>query len=310
MKQKLAVLILVLLQIGCGAFAPQATATPTQTATVTASPVPSSTPTPVPTATAPAPETVDVEAVGFTVSVPLNMDFDMNENVVGIFDQEGTFIVSFARSPYDSDSTSLQDVIDDYLNEVANQGGEFTQGESYPVTIGGAEGIAVDLTGKLFDSPIGGRVIAVTPTEDSVFFGLGVSNLAGDEKLWETRGAETFEALTDSVQFVDVQASGTCTVSTDTTYGYTETNPIRVGGDFLSGPARERAYLDNLLGPNGEALTYERLGSLPSGDTILDEYLVTGPGINVKLYLDEYIYEPLQAPAGFTCIGEFPLSAP
>lgn len=310
MKQRIAILTLVLLQLGCGAFAPQATATPTQTATVTTSPVPSSTPTPVPTATAPAPETVDVEADGFTISVPLNMDFDMNENVVGIFDQEGTFIVSFARSPYNSDTTSLQDVINEYLNEVSSQGGDFKQGESYPVTIGGAEGIAVDITGKLFESPIAGRAIAVTPVEDSVFFGLGVSNLVGDEKLWETHGMEAFETLTESVQFVDVQTSGTCTVSTDKTYGYTETNPIRVGGDFLSGPARERAYLDNLLGPNGEALTYERLGSLPSGDTILDEYLVTGPGINVKLYLDEYKYEPLQAPVDFTCVGEFPLSAP
>lgn len=310
MKLKIAVIALVLLQLGCGAIAPQATATPTQTATVTASPVPSSTPTLVPTPTAPAPETVDVEADGFTISVPLSMDFDMNNNVVGIFDKEGTFIVSFTRSPYNSDSISLQNVIDDYLNEVASQGGEFNQGESYPVTIGGAEGIAVDITGTLFEAPIAGRAIAVSPAEDSVFFGLGVSNLANNEELWETRGMEDFETLTDSVQFVDVQTSDACTVSTDKTYGYTETNPIRVGGDFLSGPARESAYLDNLLGPNGETLTYERIGSLPSGDTILDEYLVTGPGINVKLYLDEYKYEPLQAPVGFTCIGEFPLSAP
>ena len=154
MKLKIAVIALVLLQLGCGAIAPQATATPTQTATVTASPVPISTPTLVPTPTAPAPETVDVEADGFTISVPLSMDFDMNNNVVGIFDKEGTFIVSFTRSPYNSDSISLQNVIDDYLNEVASQGGEFNQGESYPVTIGGAEGIAVDITGTLFEAPI------------------------------------------------------------------------------------------------------------------------------------------------------------
>ena len=310
MKLKFTVLALVLLQTGCSAFAPPATATPTQTATVTASPVPSSTPTLVPTPTAPAPETVDVEADGFTISVPLSMDFDMNNNVVGIFDQEGTFIVSFTRSPYDSDSISLQNVIDDYLNEVASSGGEFKQGESYPVTIGGAEGIAVDITGSLFESPIAGRAIAVAPAENSVFFGLGISNLASDEKLWETSGVEAFETITDSIQFVDVQTSGVCTVSTDKSYGYTETNPIKVGGDFLAGPARERAYLDNLLGPNGETLTYERLGSLPSGDIFLDEYLVTGSGVNVKLYLDEYNYEPLQAPVGFTCIGEFPLTSP
>ncbi len=79
---------------------------------------------------------------------------------------------------------------------------------------------------------------------------------------------------------------------------------------MLEGPARERAYLDNLLGPNGETLSYERKRSFSSGDTILDEYHITGSGIDATLYLDEYSYTPPQAPVGFTCAGEFPLSAP
>ena len=40
-----------------------------------------------------------------------------------------------------------------------------------------------------------------------------------------------------------------CPVSADDTYGYEEGNPIRVGGDFFNGAAREREYLDTLRGP-------------------------------------------------------------
>jgi hypothetical protein len=107
------------------------------------------------------------------------------------------------------------------------------------------------------------------------------------------------------------QAAGVaCPISSDSTYGYSEENPIKVGGGAFEGPSREEAYLDNLRGPNGEGLTYERTRSLESGDTILDEYHVAGPGVDEVLYLDEYDFSELQAPAGFTCLGPFPLAAP
>jgi hypothetical protein len=259
----------------------------------------------------PAPKGIPVEADGFSLSVPDPLDFDLKGEMVGVFDREGKLIVSFIRTDYDGSANSLQDVIDMFLEELSNGGNEFVQGESSPVTIGGAEGISVDLTGVLFDAPIAGRAVAVSPRVNSVFFGVGISSLADDAELWKTAGSDFFQSLIDSVEFVEVQTSmGTCAVSQDKTYGYTEQNPIRVGGDWLEGPARERAYLDTLLGPNGETLTYERDGSFSSGDTILDKYRVTGTGIDVVLYLDEYKYEPPQAPSGFTCAGEFPLSAP
>lgn len=309
MIRKIALLILILIQAGCSAQTPEPTAIPTVTATQT--PASTSTPTPAPTATAtPSPKAIDVEADGFNFSVPLTMDYDLKKNIVGVYDLEGTFIASFIRATYDATSHSLKDTLDAYLNEVTERGGDFTQGEPYPVTVGGAEGIAVDLTGELLGSPIEGRAIIVEPEENVVFFGLGVSNLTTDDAMWKKTGEGQFESLIDSIQFVQVQNSGTCIISDDKTYGYTEENPIKVGGDFMDGPARERAYLDNLLGPNGEVLTYERIGSLPSGDTILDKYHITGQGVDAMLYLDEYNYAPLQAPIGFTCIGEFPLTAP
>jgi hypothetical protein len=105
-------------------------------------------------------------------------------------------------------------------------------------------------------------------------------------------------------------AGEACIISTDKAYGYTQENPIKVGGDDFGGPPRERAYLDNLAGPNGEPISYNRTGSLDFGDTILDAYIITGLATDVTLYIDEYSFTEPQAPVGFTCVGAFTLDAP
>ncbi|NWF64644.1 MAG: hypothetical protein HXY38_10095 [Chloroflexi bacterium] len=309
MNRTIILIPLLLFQTGCTAATPEMTSTPTQTTT----PPPASPPTPTPvtpTPTAALPKALTLEADGFSLSVPLVLSYEIKNNVVGVFDQEGTFIASFIRTDYNEPANSLQDALNEYLSQVADRGGEFVNSEPYPLVLDGVEGIAVDLAGDLLGSPVEGRAIAVYPEEKAVFIGLGISNLTTDKEQWNTTGAQYFEMLTTSVRFVETRNNETCPVSQDKTYGYAEDNPIKVGGGFLDGPARERSYFDNLLGPNGEALTYERMGSIPSGDTILDQYRITGQGVDATLYLDEYNYAPLQAPIGFTCIGEFPLSAP
>ena len=47
-------------------------------------------------------------------------------------------------------------------------------------------------------------------------------------------------------------------ILTDKTYGYTEKNPIKVGGGE-NGPANERKYLNSLTGPNGEKVSYTEM---------------------------------------------------
>ncbi|MES2486510.1 MAG: 2-dehydro-3-deoxyphosphooctonate aldolase [Bacteroidota bacterium] len=90
-------------------------------------------------------------------------------------------------------------------------------------------------------------------------------------------------------------------------YGYSEKNPIKVGG-VNSGPANERAYLNRLTGPNGEAVTYVRKGSCCQFETpnsswggMLDVYIVTIAGDPVKkeLYINMYDKDELHAPKGF-----------
>src|SRR5687767_8615845 len=98
-------------------------------------------------------------------------------------------------------------------------------------------------------------------------------------------------------------------ISDDATYGYDEKNAIKVGGG-ISGPTSERRYLNGLLGPNGEAITYNRLGSccdVPSdngfgGFAVLDIYEIKYDGLDkpIKLYLNMYDPGILKAPQGFT----------
>ena len=164
------------------------------------------------------------------------------------------------------------------------------------------------LSGSAGELSFEGQAVAVSPKSDFVMFGLGISRINDDNDTWKNNGKAAFEGLIQTVQFTDTNL--TCLISPDKTYGYSEANPIKVGGDAFSGPSRERAYLDHLRGPDGEELSYEREGSLPSGDTILDAYQVTGPGIDVVLYIDVYNFSELQAPVGFSCNGAFPLSAP
>ena len=103
-------------------------------------------------------------------------------------------------------------------------------------------------------------------------------------------------------------SSSESSVSTDETYGYTEKNPIKVGG-FENGPANERSYLNSLTGPNGEPVQFNRTGSCchfksgnsPFGMGMLDMYQVTYQGKNdtVLLYINMYDKGKLKAPKGF-----------
>jgi hypothetical protein len=101
-------------------------------------------------------------------------------------------------------------------------------------------------------------------------------------------------------------------VSTDASYGYTEANPIKVGfKDKAGGPTQERQFLNALLGPNGETVTFTRQGSCCHFKTknsafndmgLLDIYEVTYQGLTepIKLYVNMYDGGPLKAPKGFT----------
>jgi len=99
--------------------------------------------------------------------------------------------------------------------------------------------------------------------------------------------------------------------STDKTYGYTEKNPIKVGGMSNSeGPLNERRFLNALTGPNGEKISYSRLGSCCAFKTrngsfdntgLLDKYEIKyeGQEKEIIIYINMYDKGELKAPVGF-----------
>jgi hypothetical protein len=98
-------------------------------------------------------------------------------------------------------------------------------------------------------------------------------------------------------------------ISTDESYGYSEKNPINVGGIGNEGAKNQRRFLNALLGPNGQEVTYSRQGSCCSfatkngfsGMGLLDRYEVTYEGLEkpVILFLNFYDKGELRAPKGF-----------
>jgi hypothetical protein len=293
-------IILSLFPIGCSTpvFVP-----PTQTLTAT----PTKTLTPTPSPIVQLGERHVISEGGFSVQVPIGYAAQIDERQAFISDLEGTLIISFAGV---ESTSSEEEIIDEYLDALAKRGeGTFEKTPSEPVTVGGHEGKAFDLNGSIFGFLLKGKTFVVPISADRFLYGLATSNLSQDEAVWEDHGSKVFEAVLESIEFVEPLDAGTCPVATDDRYGYTKENAIRVGdgGELFGGPARERAYLDNLRGPNGEPITYERTGSLNFEDTILDEYLITGLGTPVTLYLDIYKFEELKVPVGFTCVGSFDL---
>lgn len=101
-------------------------------------------------------------------------------------------------------------------------------------------------------------------------------------------------------------------ISSDPTYGLSDSNPIEVGGvDKEEGPLNERRFLNALAGPNGESISYYRAGSccpvksengFLGGMAMLDNYRVTYEGSKdtVSIYINMYDYGELKAPVGFT----------
>ena len=98
--------------------------------------------------------------------------------------------------------------------------------------------------------------------------------------------------------------------SDDKTYGYTEKNPIKVGGCKTDeGPLNERRFLNALAGPNKESIEYQRLGSCcrfetPNGlfgNGFLDRYAITYKGLKepIILYINMYDSDTLKVPVGF-----------
>ncbi len=95
-------------------------------------------------------------------------------------------------------------------------------------------------------------------------------------------------------------------ISKDKKYGYTQKKPIKTGK-----VSKGYHFLNALRGPDGEKVSYQRKGSCCDfeseaaalGTGFLDIYIVWYEGGQpVTLYINNYEYEDLKCPTGFTFI--------
>lgn len=99
--------------------------------------------------------------------------------------------------------------------------------------------------------------------------------------------------------------------SQDPSYGYRKNNPIELGG-FLWGTKFEGShiqYFEGLMGPNGEQVRVQRLGSccefidssMPMGGGLLDMYQLSYDGIPEPkvIYVNLYKFKKPMAPKNF-----------
>lgn len=92
-------------------------------------------------------------------------------------------------------------------------------------------------------------------------------------------------------------------------YGYSEKDPVKVGGAFTNGVILSKQYLNGLSGLNGEPISYYRIGSCcpfetpnsPFGQGVLDKYSVRIEGDSTEkiIYINMYDSAELYAPEGF-----------
>lgn len=143
---------------------------------------------------------------------------------------------------------------------------------------------------------------------------IGLALLLGcsSQKTSTTSKKEPGTTPLKQVEFIDDNTYFLTLQSDDKSYGYDQSNPIKVGGvKEVSGPKNERRFLNGLLGPNGEELSYKRSGSCcafktPNGSFngtgLLDAYEVTWKGSSDKLtiYINMYDKGELKVPVGLT----------
>ena len=316
MKNVLVLAMIAILLAGCGGTTTAApTVAPTAVpATVTAVPAPTTAASPTTAAAAPtleikpgSPYELNESGFSFTSVEGVIVQLQPPQAMLSTIDQQVFF--SLAGEPLKQEKDAFK-LFADFVGSIQKSIPDLDASEPIQITIAGVEGLSSDLSGTMAGTPFRGQAVLAVIDGQRVFYASGIGMAAAGD-YWQAQGQPAFRAVLDTVTFFEPKAGGSlCVVTTDETYGTTMENPIKVGGDWTQGPYRERAYMDVLRGPNGEAITYKRVRSEQVGDVVLDVYEISGLDEQVTLYLDMYSFDTLEIPAGFTCAKSIPLGAP
>ena len=254
---------------------------------------------------------VNVPGGGFSVMPPFSENFDYQYDSITASDESISYLIKIRGFPFYTESSLPDQIVDEYLDALERStSGNLQKENNKRIIIDSFEGTVYDITGDMLNIPVIGQAFIVMPNEGQYIFGFGVLKITEPGMDWKDTGGPVFNDLINSILIINTIDLPECTTSPDQTYGLSKENPIKVGGKAFGGPSRETTYLENLIGPNNEQLTYERVGSSDFGDTVLDTYEISGMKEKVLLYIDEYSFTDLFAPYGFSCKGPFLLEKP
>jgi len=247
----------------------------------------------------------------FSVKVPEGYAADLQAQGIAVSDPIQATIMFLVVNGSDASGQAPSQT---YLDNVSASFDELILGDPQPITIDGRTGSSRDVDVSFSGNVARGRFIVLPFDNGLEFYSLALSPTVELTDLWSLEGATVYDLVIESLLFdPEVDFGLACAVSSDPDYAYTQDKPVQVGGDFLEGPARARAYLNALAGPNGEAVRYERTGSLVAADgTVLDGYEISIAGLDqtVTIFVDQYHSDTMYAPDGLTCNGAFLLDAP
>jgi hypothetical protein len=176
---------------------PTPTSTPAPTITITPRP----TFTPEPTFTIEPFRFIELKSGGFSLSIHPHLEFEINDRAINLSDSQATFIVSINGTAYIASEYTMESFLSKYVDEIAAREGAFIHSTPYEIEIDGVNGTAFNISGVFLDTPIAGKAFVISPRENFVVFGLGMSNLTTNKNEWAETGSDVFETLIASIKF-------------------------------------------------------------------------------------------------------------
>ncbi len=251
---------------------------------------------------------------GYSFEAPAGSDVSITASGALISALDSSLLFSLNGINAMSNEKSDEEILDTLLTSLfSGEQSSYKQSELISSSVEGYEGAAYDFTGKFLGSQVEGRALVIKPEAKRYVSIIGMALVEEKPDLWKTTGKDAFNYLLSRYQILPAEALASaelCPISPNANYGFYPDEAVKVGGGLLSGPLRERAYLDNLLGSNGEPVTYEWVRSVETPDSIVDEYTLTVGEKTITLYLDQYSFGIINAPRGLGCMGAFPISEP
>lgn len=322
-RKRLFLMPLIMALIISGCKAPAKLPTPTQ--------IPTEVPTVAPTATRtlptntpkPTPTTIDDFAVnnefivyqgGYSVSVPmLNYQVEVLGGDTIIASRESQFIILINSLTSDEQLPQVSELLPKQTEDFLGEAGEISLGEITQTEFNGIPAAKASYNQVIDNNSFTGEALLILPDDHNSVLILGLAVVDASTSSWEEFGKPEFEQVLTNLELLPeemLKDRFECLMSTDSTYGFSKDNPIRVGGQAWLGPSRANAYLNNLIDSQGKHIESVRDGSVQYGDTILDLYTINAGQQQYIIYVDQYSWETPLTPIGLNCLGAYPLSKP